>query len=258
MLPLPSTRRHGHRSGFGGAVMSKKCSGKEKPGRSRVGMTPVLELVSAHSRGVNSGLVACREGPRGLWAQRGLRRRRSSLLGRRGRLGRGRLLCSSLLCSRLLRSSLLRRGLLYCSLFGSCLFGSSLLGWSGLLYCSLFGWSCLLDCSLLGWSLLHCSLFSWSCLFDSGLLGWSFLHCSLFSGRSLLHSGFLSRGSLLRCHFFRSCHTDLLDQVAKSTALRTAVQGSITHRPLGSERGVMNGVSRVDISGFDPCALCGS
>ncbi len=188
-----------------------------------------------------SGLVACRERPSGLRAQGGL--------GCRGRLGGGRLLRSSLLggCSLLRGSGLLGCcGLLHGSFFGrsgSLLGRSSLLGGCG----GLLGGS-----SLLRWSssLLHGGLLG-GC---SGLLGCSSLlgrSGSLLGGSSLLrrsggllHSGLFSRGSLLGCHFLRSCHTYLLDQVAKSTAPPTGDTGSTTQHPLGSECGVVNGVGR--------------
>ena len=182
-------------------------------------------------------LVACWEGPGGLWAQRGLRSRSCRLLhcsrcrGSRGRLS-GRLL-RGFFGSRLLgcRGLLGGSSLLHCSLFGGCSFLRSccLFGWSGLLGgCSLLGWSGLLHCSLFGGcSLLHCGLLGRrsSLLGSSSLLSWcSLLHSGLLGGRSLLHSSFLSWCSLFCCSFFRSCHTDLLDQVAKSTVLQHAAQ----------------------------------
>ena len=181
-----------------------------------------------------SGLVACWEGPRGLRAQSGFRSWGSRLLGCRSRCSRGRL-----------------GG----RLFGCSLFGGRLLGCR-----SLFGWCSFLHCCLLGrCSLLHCCLFG-----RSGLLGGccllgrcSLLHCCLLSGSSFLHSSLLGWGSFLGCYLFRSCHTYLLDQVAKSTVLRCAAQRSIAQHPLGSECGAMNGLCRVDMFRVDAFATCG-
>src|SRR5438093_6395773 len=185
----------------------------KKPGRGRVWVSQARSL----------GLVAGGEGPRSLRAEGGLRSRRRRSSGSRGRRGglRSRLLRSRLLRSRLLRR-LFRSGLLR-SLFRSRLLRSRLLG-RGLL-------RDLLRCGLLRRSLLRCSLLRCRLLrrglLRRRLLGGGLLHHRLLGGgllgRSLLRGSLLGRSllcrSFLRRGFLRSCHINLLDQVAKSTVL---------------------------------------
>ncbi len=161
--------------------------------------------------GFPSGLVACRERPCGLRAQRRLGWRRSSWLrcGRcSGSRGRATFLCCRLLrsllggrlCSRLgggaglLGSDLLlgRRSLLGCRLLGRC----SLLRRR----CLLLRRRCLLHCRLLG----RCSLLRRRCLL---LGGRSLLHCRLLGRCSLLRRRCLLLGgrSLLRCRLLGRC-----------------------------------------------------
>ena len=178
----------------------------KKPGRSRVlkpSATSPKPGLGPWTDAPPSGLVARREGPGRRRAQGrfGCGRCRRS----RGSLLRSRLL-GSLFSSRLLGSlfrSRLLGSLLRSRLLGS-LFRSRLLG--SLLRSRLLG--SLLRSRLLG-SLLR------SRLLGSGLLGRSLL-CRYLLGRGLLSSGLLHSGLLGR-GFFRSCHRDLLDQVAKST-----------------------------------------
>src|SRR3990167_2951815 len=217
---------------------------KEKPGRSRVGI-PARARVSDQPGNRASGLVACRERPGCLRAQRGLGGRGRRLLGR-CRLGSSFLGCWF--------GSRLGRGRLGGNLLGRSrlLHGHSFLGWCG----------CLFHGDLLG----GCCSFLHSDLLDGDLLGRHssllgrrrLLHGhSLLGGCSFLHSDLLGRRGFFRCHFFCSCHTYLLDQVAKSTALPCAAQGLITRRPLGSGRGVMNGVGRGLMCGLVQCSVCG-
>src|SRR5438093_6750264 len=185
----------------------------KKPGRGRVWVSQARSL----------GLVAGGEGPRSLRAEGGLRSRRRRSSGSRGRRGglRSRLLRSRLFRSRLLRR-LFRSGLLR-SLLRSRLLCSRLLR-RGLL-------RDLLRCGLLRRSLLRCSLLRCRLLrrglLRRRLLGGGLLHHRLLGGgllgRSLLSGSLLGRSllcrSFLRRGFLRSCHINLLDQVAKSTVL---------------------------------------
>jgi hypothetical protein len=188
------------------------------------------------------GLVARWERPCRCWIQRCLCRGRGS---RGSGCGGCRLLCCFLgagllrnrtLSSGLLRRSLLRGSLLRCGLFRSSLFRCSFLG-SGLLRCS-FLRSSLLRCGLLGSSLLRCSFLCRSLLGRCSLLRCYLLRCCLLSG------GFLGRGGL-----FRSCHNDLLDQVAKGSELLVAAQRSTARwsaeerEPFSGSPSAVNGVT---------------
>ena len=161
-------------------------------------------------------LAGSRERPGGLRTQGGLGRRC---------LGSGRCLRSGFLrgflCSRLL-----------CCFLRGCFFRSRLFrsGFFGYLFC---GW--LFGSSFLGWGLfgrnLLCCYFFRRGLFGNSFFGrgffgryffcWCFLGCHFFGG-SFFGRYFFSR-RLLRCSFFccwffRSCHSFLLDHIAKSTS----------------------------------------
>lgn len=166
----------------------------------------------------------------GCWKRPGSLRVQSCLSRRGSRYSR----CFGSFGSRFFRG-FLRSGLFRCFLGGR-LFRSGFLGrwflrylFRGLLGCWLF--SCgFLRRWLLGRYLLGCWLFRWR-FFRSWLLGryffrWSFFSRSFFRccffRRSLLSRYFFSRGflwsSFFSRSFFRSCHSFLLDHVAKSTS----------------------------------------
>jgi len=151
----------------------------------------------------------------------------------------GDLLGCCLLGSRLLSSRLLHRRLLCrCRLLGRC----HLLRWRGLLGCSL-----LRRCRLLGRSgLLRCRLLGRCSLLRSRLLG----RCSLLGRSGLLRRGGLLRGGLLgRSGLFRSCHNDLLDQVANGTGPQLRVRRFIVRwsvfglLPVDGRLGATNGTA---------------
>ena len=166
------------------------------------------------TRRMPSGLVARREGPGRSRAQRGLGRR-----GSRG--GRSRFLCR-LLCCRLLGRRLLRSGLLRRRLLGSGLLRRRLLR-SGLLRRRLLGRRPSSPARLLRRQPSSPRPSSPAAFFAAAFLAGAAFFAGGLLGRSLLRRGLLGRG------FFRSCHYDLLDQVAKSTA--TARYSAAIHRP---------------------------
>ncbi len=167
-----------------------------------------------------SGLAGRGKRPSGLRVQSGLSRRGSRGSGCFGGRLFGSLFRSGLLRSRLFRSRLFRyflgSGLFRCrlssSLFRSRLSSNSFLGRSFFRYC-------FFDCgflsrSLFGRGLLHSSFF-----------GRSLLGCGLLSGR-LLSSDLLRCSSFFSCGFFCSCHSFLLDHIAKSTSRKETVKRS--------------------------------
>jgi hypothetical protein len=164
-------------------------------------------------------LAGCRKRPGSLRVQSGLSRRcghRHS--GRcfgsgflrgflRSGLFRCFLGCRLFLRCRFLRSSLFRyllcrflrsRLFLRSDFFGSRLFGRYFFRWR------------LLRSRFFGSGLFSRYFFSW-CFFGGHFLGWSLL-CRYFFSRRLLSCSFFS------CWFFRSCHSFLLDHIAKSTS----------------------------------------
>jgi hypothetical protein len=178
--------------------------------------------------------LACCLGLAGCWKRPGSLRVQS-------RLSRGAGRCSGCFGSGLFRG-FLRSGLFrsfFCDrLLGSYFFGSSFFCW------------CFLGSSFLGRSGAFCSYFFRGSLFGSGFLSrscflgrssflsWRDFLCSYFFrwrffGRSLFRYDFFRWGFLGRCFFrdrgffrssffrrwfFRSCHSFLLDHVAKSTS----------------------------------------
>ncbi len=159
-------------------------------------------------------LAGCRKRPGGLRVQSGL----SRWCGHRhsGRcFGSGFL--RGFLRSGLFRCFLGRRLFLRCRFLRSSLFryllGRRLFLRSGFFRSRLFGryffrWS-LFRSSFLGSWLFSRYFFCW-CFFGGHFLGWSLL-CRYFFSRRLLCSFF-------SCWFFRSCHSFLLDHIAKSTS----------------------------------------
>jgi len=162
-----------------------------------------------------SGLAGRGKRPSGLRVQSGLSRRGSRGSGCFGGRLFGSLFRSGLLRSRLFRSRLFRYFL------GSGLFRSRLS--SGFLGGSLFRY-CFFDCGLLGCSFLGRSLFGRG-LLHSSFFGRGLLGCGLLSGR-LLSSDLLRCSSFFSCGFFCSCHSFLLDHIAKSTSRKETVKRS--------------------------------
>ena len=167
-----------------------------------------------------SGLAGRGKRPSGLRVQSGLSRR-----GSRGSGCFGGRLFGSLFRSGLLRSRLFR-GRLFRYFLGSGLFGSRL---SSSLFCSRLSSSGFLGRSLLRYGLfgsrLSSSGFLGRSLFGRGLLHSSFFGRSLFGGR-LLSSDLLRCSSFFCCGFFCSCHSFLLDHIAKSTSRKETVKRS--------------------------------
>ena len=167
-------------------------------------------------------LAGCWKRPSCLRAQSGL-----SCGSRRCRRRFGSGFLRGFLCSRLLRC------FLCCRLFGRNFFCSSFLRY--LLGGRLFRGSSFFGRSLFGCYFLCCYFFRWSLFrrrllcrsfFGRGFFGryffsWCFLGSHFFGG-SLLCRYFFSRRflrcSFFSCWFFRSCHSFLLDHIAKSTS----------------------------------------
>ncbi len=168
-----------------------------------------------------SGLAGRGKRPSCLRVQSGLSRRGGRGSGCFGGRLFGSLFRSGLLGSRLFRSRLFRY-LLGSSLFRGRLSSSGFLGRSLLrygllrygLFCSRLSSSGFLGRSLFGRGLLHSSFFG------RGLLG-----CGLLSGR-LLSSDLLRCSSFFSCGLFCSCHSFLLDHIAKSTSRKETVKRS--------------------------------
>ena len=167
-----------------------------------------------------SGLAGRGKRPSGLRVQSGLSRR-----GSRGSGCFGGRLFGSLFRSGLFRSRLFR-GRLFRYFLGSGLFGSRL---SSGLFGSRLSSSGFLGRSLLRYGLfgsrLSSSGFLGRSLFGRGLLHSSFFGRSLFGGR-LLSSDLLRCSSFFCCGLFCSCHSFLLDHIAKSTSRKETVKRS--------------------------------